>query len=76
MHGFCVVYGKTDLDPDKVYNDKAAVQGGYWRELEAILHQEFPQYSRIECFDLMVSKTIMLYKVLPELLSPVLATRG
>lgn len=53
-HGFCVLQGHAHVDPNKIYDDKAAVQGEYWRELEAILHREFPQYSRIECFDLTV----------------------
>jgi hypothetical protein len=53
-HGFCVLRGHTHLDPHQVYTDKAAVQGAYWNELEAILHANFPQYSRIECFDLTV----------------------
>lgn len=55
IHGFCVLHGKTHLDTEKAYKDKSAVQEAYWHEIEAILHQEFPQYSRIECFDFTVS---------------------
>ncbi|KAB5571987.1 hypothetical protein GE09DRAFT_1216591 [Coniochaeta sp. 2T2.1] len=56
VHGFCVVHGRTNLDTDKVYTDKAAVQEAYFREIEAIIHSHFPQYSRIECFDLTARK--------------------
>ncbi|KAI0893453.1 putative CmcJ-like methyltransferase [Annulohypoxylon nitens] len=55
-HGFCFLRGSTHLDPEKVYVDKAAIQDSYWHELEAILHKNFPQYSRIECFDFTARK--------------------
>lgn len=55
-HGFCILRGNTHLDTEKVYVDKVAIQDAYWQELEAILHESFPQYSRIECFDLTVGR--------------------
>ncbi|KAK1706802.1 putative CmcJ-like methyltransferase [Colletotrichum lupini] len=56
IHGFCILHGKAHLDPEKVYTDKASVQDAYWHDIEAIMHENFPQYSRIECFDLTVRK--------------------
>jgi hypothetical protein len=55
-HGFCFLRGDTHLDPEKAYTDKRSVQAAYWQEIEAILHHNFPQYSRIECFDITVSQ--------------------
>ncbi|KAI2781586.1 putative CmcJ-like methyltransferase [Daldinia loculata] len=56
VHGFCVVHGSTHLDPDLASVNKKAVQDAYWQEIEAILHKNLPQYSRIEAFDLTVRK--------------------
>jgi len=56
IHGFCFLHGKTHLDAHRAYKDKSAVQDAYWHDIEAILHQKFPQYSRIECFDFTVRK--------------------
>lgn len=55
VHGFCVLHGKTHLDPLNAYKNKSEVEKAYWYEIEAILHENFPQYSRIESFDLTVS---------------------
>ncbi|KAK3382104.1 putative CmcJ-like methyltransferase [Lasiosphaeria ovina] len=55
VHGFCFVHAKTDLAADNVYKNKKEVQAAYWYEIEAILHKSFPQYSRIESFDLTVN---------------------
>ncbi|KAK8022426.1 hypothetical protein PG993_013193 [Apiospora rasikravindrae] len=52
VHGFCVLHGQTHLDHEGVYRNKASVQDAYYYEIEAILHEAFPQYSRIEAFDL------------------------
>ncbi|KAL6409840.1 hypothetical protein AUP68_06238 [Ilyonectria robusta] len=54
VHGFCILHAETHLDPQDVYTKKKEVQGGYWYEIEAILHKHFPQYSRVESFDLTV----------------------
>lgn len=53
-HGFCMIRAKTNLDADEVYSPQGRekVQDAYWYDIEAILHEHFPQYSRIECFDL------------------------
>ena len=54
VHGFCFLHAETHLDPDDVYTKKKEVQDAFWYEIEAILHKHFPQYSRIESFDLTV----------------------
>jgi hypothetical protein len=54
VHGFCVIKAKTTLSPDDAFNRKKDVQKAYWYEIEAILHERFPEYSRIECYDLTV----------------------
>lgn len=55
VHGFCLLHADTHLDPNDVYTKKKQVQDAYWYEIEAILHKNFPRYSRIESFDLTVS---------------------
>lgn len=55
-HGFCFLRGRQiNLDPEKACRDKDSIEQAYWYEIEAILHEQFPQYSRIECFDTTVS---------------------
>ncbi|CAI6073687.1 unnamed protein product [Clonostachys chloroleuca] len=56
-HGFCFLRGRQiNLDPEKACRDKDSIEQAYWSEIEAILHEQFPQYSRIECFDTTVRK--------------------
>lgn len=55
VHGFCFLQGAAEIDPEKAYTDKKAVQDAYFQEIETILHDNFPRYTRIECFDLTVS---------------------
>lgn len=54
VHGFCFLQAATVLDPDLVYTDRKDLQPAFWYQIEAILHERFPQYSRIEAFDLKV----------------------
>lgn len=54
VHGFCFLHAETHLNPNDVYTKKKEVQDAFWYEIEAILHKHFPQYSRIESFDLTV----------------------
>lgn len=54
VHGFCFLRAETHIDPDKAYKDKNQVKDAFWYELEAILHEHFPLYSRIEAFDITV----------------------
>jgi hypothetical protein len=51
VHGFCVLKEKTHLDPQDAFSRKREVQKDYWFEIEAILHEVFPRYSRIESYD-------------------------
>jgi len=55
-HGFCFIKAKTTLTAQDAFTRKREVQKGYWFEIEALLHERFPQYSRIECFDCTVRK--------------------
>lgn len=57
VHGFCTLQAKSHLDLQGVFTRKEEMQKAYWYETEAILHQHFPQYSRIEAFDLTVSRS-------------------
>ena len=50
-HGFCFIRAKTNLTADDAFQRKREVQKDYWYELEALLHENFPEYSRIECYD-------------------------
>lgn len=54
IHGFCVISAKTDLDPKAVWTQKRQIQMEYWNQIERILENKFPQYSRIESYDLTV----------------------
>lgn len=50
-HGFCFIKAKTRLNSQDALTRKKEVQKEYWYEIEAVLHDNFPQYSRIECYD-------------------------
>lgn len=50
-HGFCFIKATTGLTAEDALTRKEEVQKDYWYEIEALLHQRFPQYSRIECYD-------------------------
>lgn len=54
IHGFCVIHAKTHLDPQAVWTQKRQMQTEYWNQIERILEERFPQYSRIESYDLTV----------------------
>ncbi|KAK6507664.1 hypothetical protein TWF481_006086 [Arthrobotrys musiformis] len=55
-HGFCIIKAETKLDPDDVFTRKKEIQNDYWYEIEAILHEKFPEYSRIDAYDCTVRK--------------------
>lgn len=59
-HGFCILHAKSHLDLHEVFARREDMQKSYWYEVEAILHKSFPQYSRIEAFDLTVSSQALL----------------
>lgn len=54
VHGFCFLRAETHIDADKAYRNKHEVKDAFWYEIEAILHEHFPCYSRIEAFDITV----------------------
>lgn len=54
-HGFCFMKAKTGLKAEDALTRKKEVQQDYWYEIEALLHEKFPFYSRIECYDCTVS---------------------
>ncbi|OBT61250.1 hypothetical protein VE03_09670 [Pseudogymnoascus sp. 23342-1-I1] len=56
VHGFCILNAKTHLDPHDAFTKKKEVQKAYWYEIEALLHEKFPEYSRIESYDCTVRK--------------------
>lgn len=60
VHGFCVLKAHTHLDPHNVFTSKEKVQKAYWYQIEALLHREFPEYTRIESYDCTVSKKPMI----------------
>jgi hypothetical protein len=59
-HGFCFIRAKTGLTAQDALTRKREVQKGYWFEIEALLHENFPQYSRIECYDCTVCLFLLL----------------
>ena len=61
VHGFCFLRAETHIDPDKAYRNKDEVKDAYWHEIEAILHEKFPCYSRIEAFDITVGTCNAFY---------------
>ena len=54
-HGFCVIKAKTDLKPEDALKKPEEVEAAYLNEVKAILHKRFPEYSRLEGIDFVVS---------------------
>jgi hypothetical protein len=50
-HGFGFIKAKTGLKAEDALTRKREVQEEYWYEIEALLYENYPQYSRIECYD-------------------------
>lgn len=59
-HGFCIIKAETSLRCNDIFLDQEAyaqrdsrVQAHktYWYEIEALLHEKFPCYSRIDGYD-------------------------
>lgn len=59
-HGFCIIKAETSLRFDNAFSRKSAFESAdvreeaekkYWYEIETILHEKFPEYSRIENYD-------------------------
>lgn len=56
VHGFCVIKAATNLTRYDALNWPRDVEDAYFQELEAILHQTFPQYTRFEAFEFVVRR--------------------
>lgn len=54
QHGFCILKAKTNLSVEKAFEKEKETQKAYWYEIEALLHDKFPQHSRIEGYDFTV----------------------
>ena len=61
VHGFCILKAKTHLDPQEVLLRKKDLQKACWYEIEALLHEKFPEYTRIESYDCTVSHRTSLF---------------
>ncbi|KAJ6010020.1 hypothetical protein N7522_005036 [Penicillium canescens] len=53
-HGFCVVRAETHLNPQDIWTRKKEIQKSYWVQIERLLEERFPEYSRIESYDLTI----------------------
>lgn len=54
QHGFCILKAKTNLSVEKAFEKEKETQKACWYEIEALLHDKFPQHSRIEGYDFTV----------------------
>ncbi|KAL8861045.1 MAG: hypothetical protein Q9178_002558 [Gyalolechia marmorata] len=55
-HGFCTINAKTSLSVHDALSQPEAVETAYFDEIEAILHDRFPEYSRFEGIEFVVRK--------------------
>jgi hypothetical protein len=53
-HGFCIIKAKTNLRVDDALTQPEAVETAYFDEIEAIIHEHFPEYSRLEGMEFVV----------------------
>lgn len=53
LHGFCFLQASTSVDTHNA-GDERFVEETYFDEIEAVLHDKFPEYSRLECLDYQV----------------------
>lgn len=51
--GFCFLKASTNLSSDNA-GDQDFVEKTYFNEIEALLHDKFPEYTRLECLDYQV----------------------
>jgi hypothetical protein len=54
-NGFCIIKAKTGLSAKEAFEKTEETKKAYWYEIEALLHEKFPQYARIESYDFTVS---------------------
>lgn len=56
VHGFCVLKGaKTAINPEAALADKPSMEDAYAEEVAALMHRNFPEYSRFEMMNVVVS---------------------
>ncbi|RMJ08400.1 hypothetical protein CDV36_011981 [Fusarium kuroshium] len=55
-HGFCVLKANTSVDPERALANKREIEVSYSQEIEKLLHENFPEYSRIEMMNVVVRK--------------------
>ncbi len=75
QNGFCVMKARTNLSAEEALADKARIEDEYANEIEALLHQRFPEYSRIETINVIVTQPHVLFCPLFSV-STVVATYG
>lgn len=54
-NGFCFMRGSTSLTAEAALQDSKSCEESYFEEIESLMQDRFPMYSRFECFDLTVS---------------------
>ena len=69
-HGFCVLKANTSLSPDNALADKQKIEDSYSGEIEALLRQHFPEYSRIEMMNVVVRQIFISVSFLIVLPTP------
>lgn len=52
-NGFCFLKAETSISNDNA-DDEKFVEKTYFDEIEAVLHDNFPEYTRLECLDYQV----------------------
>lgn len=55
INGFCVLNAKTDLDPQLAIADPNRAEEPYLTQLKSILSNAFPEFSRFEAMEFVVS---------------------
>ena len=53
-HGFCTINAKTNLSIHDALTQPEALENAYFDEIETLLHERFPQYSRWEGIEFVV----------------------
>lgn len=54
-HGFCILQDTIGIEPDDALNHSRKVERLYCQQIEELLHKSFPEYTRIEAMDFIVS---------------------
>lgn len=67
VHGFCILQAETHLSSYDAFKNKEEAQKSYWYEIEALIHEHFPEYTRIESYDC----TVWMYFVLRYMMTDI-----